>query len=67
MRFANTVYSKIDTLIKYSDIGRYSPKNPTIQFINIDKHRQMFDEFDGIELTIVDFWDMRQEPKKRKY
>ena len=66
-RFADAVYDKIDTLVKYPDIGRCSLKNPTIRFVNIDKHRQMYYEFDGTELTIIDFWDMRRDPKKRKY
>ncbi len=66
-RFADAVYEKIDTLVKYPDIGRESLKDSRIRFVNIDKHRQMFYEFDGIELTIVDFWDMRRDPKKRKY
>ena len=66
-RFADAVYDKIDTLVKYPDIGRVSSKDAKVRYINIDKHRQMFYEFDGTELTIIYFWDMRQDPKKRKY
>jgi plasmid stabilization system protein ParE len=66
-RFADAVYDKIDTLVKYPDIGRPSSEDDNIRYINVDKHRQMFYEFDGTELTIVYFWDMRRDPKKRKY
>jgi plasmid stabilization system protein ParE len=66
-RFADAVYDKIDTLVKYPDIGRISSKDDKIRYVIVDKHRQMFYEFDGTELTIIYFWDMRRDPKKRKY
>jgi plasmid stabilization system protein ParE len=65
--FADAVYSKIDTLIRYPEIGRISPIDSSIRFIKVDKFHLMFYSCDGIELVIVDFFNIKQNPDKRRY
>jgi plasmid stabilization system protein ParE len=66
-KFADAVYAKIDVLILYPDIGRPSSKNSAVRIVLIDKQIIMFYKFDGNELLIVDFFNTRQDPQKRKY
>ncbi len=66
-RFADAVYDKIDMLIEQPEIGRPSPIDSFVRILKIDKHRLMFYSFDGSELIIIDFFDTRQNPNKRKY
>jgi plasmid stabilization system protein ParE len=65
--FADAVYEKIDTLTRYPEIGRVSPIDSSIRFIKVDKFHLMFYSCDGIELVIVDFFNVKQNPNKRKY
>lgn len=65
--FANNVYDKIDMLVKGLTVGRKSPKAKSVMILRIDKHRQMFYRMSGTSLIIIDFWDTRQDPKKRPY
>jgi hypothetical protein len=45
--------------------GRTAPTSKTLQFLNIDKHRQLFYRMRGTTLVIVDIFDTRQHPSKR--
>ena len=47
--------------------GRQSPKLKTVRLVNIDAHRQMAYRIHGTTLFITNFWDMRQNPKKRPF
>ena len=67
IRFVNLVYSKIDKLVKYPEMGRRAPKTKTIRFINIDKKRRMYYRKHGSTLYIVWFFDTRQDPDKNPY
>jgi plasmid stabilization system protein ParE len=67
MSFAGLVYEKIDKIEKGLIVGRRSSNAKTVMVINLDKHRQMFYRLVGSTLTIVDFWDTRQDPKKRRF
>jgi hypothetical protein len=67
MSFANLVYEKIDKIEKGLIVGRRSSNAKTVMVINLDKHRQMFYRLVGSTLTIVDFWDTHQDPKKRRF
>ena len=67
MNFASLVYKKIDLIEKGLTVGRLSPKAKTVMVLKLDKHKQMFYRLVGTTLTIVDFWDTRQDPKKRRY
>ena len=65
--FADAVYEKIDTLTSYPDIGRVSPIDSSVRFIKVDKFHLMFYSCDDNELVIVDFFNTKQNPNKRKY
>jgi plasmid stabilization system protein ParE len=65
--FANLVYKRIDQIVKGLTVGRTSFKAKTVLILKLDKHRQMFYRLVGTTLTIVDFWDTRQDPHKRRY
>jgi plasmid stabilization system protein ParE len=41
-KFADAVYTKIDVLILYPDIGRPSPRNSSVRIVQIDKSIQMY-------------------------
>jgi plasmid stabilization system protein ParE len=65
--FANLVYSRIDQVAKGLTVGRLSPKTKSVMILKLDKHKQMYYRLAGTTMTIVDFWDTRQDPNKRPY
>ena len=65
--FANRVYDRIDMLVNGLTVGRKSTKAKTVMILKLDKHRQMFYRMHGTTLIIIDFWDTRQDPRKRPY
>jgi plasmid stabilization system protein ParE len=65
--FANLVYERIDQVVKGLTVGRVSTKEKSVLILKLDKHRQMYYRLNGTTLTIVDFWDTRQNPDKKKY
>ncbi len=65
--FVDAVYHQIRLLDKQPLIGRRELSMKTIRFVNVDKHRQMFYRVKGSTLHIVNFFDTRQNPKKRPY
>ncbi len=65
--FVDTVYHQIDLLHKQPLIGRRELSMKTVRFVNIDKHRQMFYRVTGSTLHIANFFDTRQNPKRRPY
>ena len=65
--FANLVYKRIDQITKRLTVGRISPLTKTVMILKLDKHKQMYYRLVGTTLTIVDFWDTRQDPKKKPY
>ena len=66
-RFVDKVYETADKIWLNPEIGRPSPVDKNVRFIQIDSKRLLFYEFDGYKLLIADIFDMRQDPKKRKY
>ncbi len=67
MNFANLVYKKIDQIDKGLTVGRTSSKSKNVLILKLDKHKQMFYKLTNTTLTIVDFWDTRQDPAKKPY
>jgi plasmid stabilization system protein ParE len=65
--FANLVYERIDQVVKGLTVGRVSTKEKSVMILKLDKNRQMYYRLNGTTLTIVDFWDTRQDPNKRPY
>ena len=66
-KFADSVYAQIDKLILYPEIGQTSPKDSSIRSVKVNKNVVMFYHYDGFEILIVDFFNTRQDPNKRKY
>jgi plasmid stabilization system protein ParE len=66
-RFVDKIYETVDKIWLNPNIGRPSQVDENVRFTKIDDKRLIFFEFDMSELVIVDIWDMRQDPKKRKY
>jgi plasmid stabilization system protein ParE len=66
-QFADDVYKQIDTLVRQPKIGRVSPIRPSVRVLNIDNYRLLCYRIQGTTIHIVDIWDTRQDPKKRKY
>jgi plasmid stabilization system protein ParE len=67
MKFADSIYAQIDRLILYPEIGQPSHKDATIRTVKVNKNVIMFYHYDGFEILIVDFFNTRQDPRKRKY
>jgi plasmid stabilization system protein ParE len=65
--FANLVYKRIDQVTKGLTVGRVSQRTKAVMILKLDKHKQMYYRLVGTTLTIVDFWDTRQDPKKKTY
>ena len=65
--FQKAVNKKIMLLEEQPYIGRQSQKLKTIRLLNIDAYRQMAYRIHGTTLFISNFWDMRQNPKKRPF
>ena len=63
--FVQKVYQTIDKVAEHPTRGRKVPVSNTLQFINIDKHRQLFYRVHGTRLSVVDIFDTRQDPSKR--
>jgi plasmid stabilization system protein ParE len=66
-RFLDEVYKTIDKIVKNPESGRRSAIDEDVMIIKIDKFRIMYYDFDGVKITIHDFFDTRQDPNKRKY
>ena len=66
-KFADAVYHKLDLLTLYPEIGRPSLIDSDVRSVKIDKFHVMFYSFDGYKLTVIDFFNTRQDPNKRKY
>ena len=65
--FVNLVYDRIDMVVNGLTVGRKSTKAKTVLVLKLDKNRQMYYRMHGTTLIIVDFWDTRQDPRKRRF
>lgn len=63
--FVGNVYETIDKIKAHPTRGRTAPTSKTLQFLNVDKHRQIFYRIKGTTLIIVNIFDTRQHPDKR--
>ncbi len=66
-QFADAVYKQIDMLARQPKTGWVSPVRPSVRLLRIDEHRLLAYRVQGTIAYIVDIWDTRQDPKKRKY
>ncbi len=63
---ANTL-KRIEVLKKYPEMGRLAKKGSTIRFVSIGQHKIMFYRMHGSKMFISNFFDERQDPRKRPY
>ena len=66
-RFEETVFGKIEQLKIHTEIGRRSNRFKTIRIVKIDNFRLMSYRVKGKTLFISNFFDVRQDPKKRPF
>ena len=65
--FIKSIYDTIDKVKAHPSRGRKVMTQKAIQFINIDKNKQLFYRVSGKELIILDVFDVRQHPDKRPF
>ena len=65
--FAQLVYDKIDSLVKNPSLGRKVATTKSIRVLNFGKHHQLYYRIEGKNLIISNFFDTRQDPKKRPF
>ena len=65
--FVKKVYEFIDTLADFPEIGTNENKEKAIRGFTIVKQISIFYHFDGSQIIILDFFDNRQAPKKKRY
>lgn len=65
--FVKKVFTKLEILRKYPEMGRKSKKRKTVRQIKVDKYRKMFYRLHGRKLYVCYFFDTRQDPDKNPY
>lgn len=65
--FVKKVYEFIDTLADFPEIGTIENKEKTIRGFTIVKQINIFYHIDGSQIIILDFFDNRQAPKRKRY
>ena len=65
--FAIRAYGIIENLSEFPKMGSIEVKTKKIRGFLITKHNRMFYRFTKDELIILNFFDTRQNPKKKKY
>jgi plasmid stabilization system protein ParE len=65
--FVKKVYEFIDTLADFPEIGIIENKEKAIRGFTIIKQISIFYHIDGSQIIILDFFDNRQSPKKKRF
>ena len=65
--FVKKVYEFIDTLADFPEIGIIENKEKAIRGFTIVKQISIFYHIDDSQIIILDFFDNRQAPKKKRY
>jgi len=65
--FREKMVGKIDFISKYPGAGRPSKSRKTLRYILIDKHRRLYYRYTSRSLTILSFFDARQDPGKAPF
>jgi plasmid stabilization system protein ParE len=63
--FVKKVYEFIDTLADFPEIGIIENKEKAIRGFTIVKQINIFYHIEGSQIIILDFFDNRQEPKRK--
>ena len=64
-RFVKRINVKIDLLKLYPEIGRPSQKAKDVRMLSIHKHYRMFYRVKDNYVGIIDFFNTKQDPKKK--
>ena len=65
--FVKKVYDFIDTLADFPEIGIIENKEKAIRGFTVIKQINIFYHIDGSQIIILDFFDNRQAPKRKRY
>ncbi len=65
--FIKKVYDMLDTLAEFPDIGTIENKARGIRGFAIVKQINIFYKISGNKLIILDFFDNRQSPSKKRF
>ena len=65
--FVKKVYDFIDTLADFPEIGIIKNKEKAIRGFTIIKKISIFYHIDGSQIIILNFFDNRQAPKRKRY
>ena len=65
--FVKKVYDFIDTLSDFPEIGTIENKQKAIRGFSIMKQISIFYHVDKHQIIILDFFDNRQSPKKKRF
>jgi plasmid stabilization system protein ParE len=66
-KWVDSIWAKIDFLMKEPEIGRRAAKTKTIRFVRVAKHYHLFYRIKGSTLFISSIFDTRQNPSKRPF
>jgi len=65
--FVKKVYDFIDTLSEFPEIGTIENKDNQIRGFTIVNQINVFYKVSGYQIIILDFFDNRQNPKKKRF
>ena len=65
--FVRKVYEFLDVLVEYPEIGTLEHKQKGVRGFTIVKQVSIFYKVRGNKIILLDFFDNRQNPKKRRF
>lgn len=65
--FVKQTYSLLDILLEQPELGTIEVKDKNIRGFLITKHNRIFYRLANEELVVLNFFDTRQHPTKKKY
>ena len=65
--FVKKVYEFLDVLVEYPEIGTLEHKQKGVRGFTIVKQVTIFYKVSGNKIILLDFFDTRQNPKKKRF
>ena len=65
--FVKKVYEFLDVLVEYPEIGTLEQKQKGVRGFTIVKQVSIFYKVSGNKIILLDFFDTRQNPKKKRF
>ncbi len=65
--FVKSVYDFLEILKKFPEIGTIENRDKNIRGFTIVKQVNLFYKFDGHRIIVLDFFDNRQNPRKKRF